>query len=215
MIKVIQGIPVNITIKKNMKRTLLKVINGQLFVSTSKLDIKLLDDYVLKNKDELIGKMKTSLLYDNFTFFNNQKYEIKFIDEVYKNVIFDDDKILVNKQNAKVLICDLFANYLIEIINKEYSNLQKSFNVTNMPSFRIKRLERAYGQYARKNHQITLDYRLAKYDVKYIILTLYHEMSHIKYYGHGADFYGELEKHISNCKSLQKNMRKIKYNDIY
>ncbi|MCM1197024.1 MAG: M48 family metallopeptidase, partial [Roseburia sp.] len=72
-----------------------------------------------------------------------------------------------------------------------------------------------YGECFSKKNLIILSTKLAKYDLKYILSVIYHECAHFKYQNHQKEFYDYLEERYPNYQKVQRELRKIRYNEKY
>ncbi len=211
MIKQIHNIKVDIAYKSNMKNIRFKYIDGVLIVTSPKISYSVIEKLILDNYLEIETKVNESKLSNNYTYINGNKIEIVYINEKYKNIILEDKKLYAHKDNIDKLIKEYFINIVSNFINK--TNLSNHFN--NYPAFKVRKLKSSFGQYNKKTHTITLDYRLAKYEECFIYLTLVHELCHIIHFDHSKDFYDLLDNFVPNSKKAHKIMKKIKYNDIF
>ncbi len=214
MITNICGLDVSITYKNNMNNIKFRFINGVIHVTCPKISVKEIEKYIQKNYEEFYNKLNESVLSNNFTYINGQKYEIELIEEKYKSIIIEDQIIKVTKGSEEKLIKNFFISTVENFINKNKYLLNRFPNI-NEPNFKIRRLKSSYGQYNKKTHTITLDYRLAKYDEMFLYLTFAHELCHMVHFDHSRDFYELLDTFVADSKKAHKIMKKIIMDDIF
>lgn len=119
----------------------------------------------------------------------------------------NDDKALLR------LLNDFYNKTLQSIVEENINQIKVKFNYNKPIDFKYKNVKTYFGQCAHKKGIITLSSMLCKYELKYIISVIYHEMAHFYYHNHQQGFYSLLESVYPNYKSVQHNLRKIKYFD--
>lgn len=215
MIKTISGLTVDISYKNNMNTIKFRFIDGVLHISCPKISDKDIKKYIDKNIDEFKVKLNDSILSNNYTYYNGIKYNIVSTNEIFHNVVIKEDTFIITKGKEEKLLKEMFIKDVEYYINSKQEEMKYRFKDIIYPNFKIKKLKSSFGQYNKKTHTITLDYKLAKYDRIYLYLTLAHEFCHIIHFDHSNDFYKLLDTFVPNSKQMHKIMRKIKMNDIF
>lgn len=193
-------------IKKNNKNTYVRVKNGEIVVTTNYLTnknsiIKLIND----NKDSIIKMInKDSKKMDkneNFYYFG-KKYDV-----IYGFSDFDitDDKIYVldKKSLDKYMnknIIDIFNNRL----NYWYNIFEERIPV---PNLKIRKMTSRWGVCNIKNHNVTLNYQLSKYDICCLDYVIVHELSHFIHPNHSRNFWNLVGKYYPKYKECRKMLK--------
>lgn len=214
MITNICNLDVVITYKKNMSNIRFRFTDGVIHISCPKMSMKKIEKYIQDNYEEFYLKLEESKLSNNYTYINGQKYNIELIDEKYKSIIIEENVIKVTKGNEEKLIKQFFIDTVMLFINKNKKLLQY-FPGIEEPNFKIRKLKSSFGQYNKKTHTVTLDYRLAKYDEIFLYLTFAHELCHMIHFDHSKEFYELLDSFVEDSKKAHKIMKKIKMDDIF
>lgn len=113
------------------------------------------------------------------------------------------------KQNIYILLikntADIVFPRLMEECFPPFKNICKS-----VPSLRIKDLKSQWGNCYHKRNLITLNLRLAVYDINVIKSVVYHEYCHFVYQNHSKDFYNLLSKVCPNWKACDRILKNKK-----
>lgn len=113
------------------------------------------------------------------------------------------------------LIQKLYRNTLRKVVEENAKYIISLFDMPKNVEFTFKNAKGYYGECFPTKKRIILSTKLAKYDMKYILSVLYHECAHFKYQNHQKEFYLYLEERYPNYRQVQRELRKIKYNDKY
>lgn len=76
------------------------------------------------------------------------------------------------------------------------------------PTLRFKNVKTYFGQYSKKKHEIVFNVILALVDKELIDYVIVHELCHIKYFNHQADFKKMEEKYLPDYRIRQKRLKK-------
>jgi predicted metal-dependent hydrolase len=197
--------PVEI-IKKNNRNTYIRVKNGKIIVTTNYLTpqmaiIKLIED----NKKSLVKMINTDDKkqdkVDNFYLFG------KCYDVIYgfNEIEITDDKIYApNKRELD--------KYLLNNIKKIYqARLNYWYNVFEeklpVPNLKIRKMTSRWGVCNTKNHNITLNYELSKYDITCLDYVVVHELSHFIYHDHQREFWNLVGKYYPKYREARKMLK--------
>ena len=197
--------PVEI-IKKNNRNTYIRVKNGKIIVTTNYLTpqraiIKLIED----NKKSLVKMINTDDKKqdkaDNFYLFG------KCYDVIYgfNEIEITDDKIYApNKRELD--------KYLLNNIKKIYqARLNYWYNVFEeklpVPNLKIRKMTSRWGVCNTKNHNITLNYELSKYDITCLDYVVVHELSHFIYHDHQREFWSLVGKYYPKYREARKMLK--------
>lgn len=161
-------------------------------------------DVTKENVLHLFGKKYNLNIISHF----ENKYEI-INDTIYIYAKSLDEitiKSVINKF-YKIELEKFVASELIDAKNK----MNISFDIL----IKYKNVKSYFGQCMPKRRVVTFSTILAKYKPIYIISVIYHELAHFYYLNHNKDFYSLLESKMPGYKRLNKELKKIKFIDIY
>ena len=181
--------------------------------------IKLLDE-IKPNIIKLYNKVNKNHkeLNDNIIHLLGKEYNLVLTKSDDNNIFQDDKNIYVyykKEDNIKKLINELYNDYLKSIVDKNISDIKTRFNLKSEITFEYKAVKTYFGECFIKENRIILASMLAKYEYKYILSVIYHEIAHLFYKGHQEDFYNLLEDVFPNYKKAQHELRKIRYYEKY
>ena len=193
-------------IKKNNRNTYIRVKNGKIVVTTNYLTskdsiIKLIND----NKDSLIKMIDTDDKKqdksDNFYYFG------KLYDVIYgfNQVEFDGNKIYApnKKELDKYLLNDIKKIYQARL-NYWYNLFEENIPI---PNLKIRKMTSRWGVCNIRNHNVTLNYELSKYDISCLDYVIVHELSHFIYHDHQKGFWSLVSKYYSKYKEARKMLK--------
>ena len=193
-------------IKKNNRNTYIRVKNGKIIVTTNYLTTKNSIINLINNNISSIKKMinidnKKQTKKDNFYYFGKQ-YDIIY---GFNNIEFNNNKLYApNKQKL-----DKFIN---EDIKKIYSKrLSYWYNIFEekipIPNLKIRKMTTRWGVCNIKNHNVTLNSELSKYDISCLDYVIVHELSHFIYPNHSKDFWQLVSKYYPKYKECKKMLK--------
>lgn len=192
-------------IKKNNKNTYLRVKDNKIVVTTSYLTtsrqiIKLIEDnttFINKALDKSIKKKED----DTFKLFGNS-YDIiygPFDTEINNNKIYTKDEKTFNKYYTKYI-----TNIYSERLNYWYNIFEENIPY---PNLKIRKMTSRWGVCNIKNHNVTLNSELSKYDISALDYVIVHELSHFIHHNHSKDFWLLVSKYCPNYKDIRKMLR--------
>jgi len=193
-------------IKKNNKNTYVRVKNGKIVVTTNYLTskksiIKLIEDNK-KSIVEMINKDSKKMdKNENFYYFG-KKYDViyGFNDlEISDSKIYVLDKKTLDKYINRNII-DIFS----ERLNYWYNVFEEKIPV---PNLKIRKMTSRWGVCNIKNHNITLNYHLCKYDISCLDYVIVHELSHFIHPNHSRDFWNLVGKYYPRYKECRKMLK--------
>ena len=193
-------------IKKNNRNTYIRVKNGKIIVTTNYLTskasiVKLIND----NKTSLIKMINTDNKKqeksENFYLFGKE-YDVIY---GFHQIEISDGKIYA--PNKKEL-----DKYLLNDIKKIYqSRLDYWYNLFEekipVPNLKIRKMTSRWGVCNIKNHNVTLNYELSKYDITCLDYVIVHELSHFIYHDHQKDFWSLVAKYYPKYKEARKMLK--------
>lgn len=192
-------------IRKNNKNTYLRVKDNKIVVTTSYLTTsrqitKLIEDntsFINKALDKSIKKKED----DTFKLFGNS-YDIiygPFDTEINNNKIYTKDEKTFNKYYTKYI-----TNIYSERLNYWYNIFEENIPY---PNLKIRKMTSRWGVCNIKNHNVTLNSELSKYDISALDYVIVHELSHFIHHNHSKDFWLLVSKYCPNYKDIRKMLR--------
>ena len=193
-------------IKKNNKNTYVRVKNGRIVVTTNYLTgknsiIKLIRD----NEDSIISMInkdsKRIEKSDNFYYFGN-KYDVIY---GFKDIDISDDKIYVyDKKSLDKYISKNIYDIYLDRLNYWYNIFEEDIPV---PNLKIRKMTSRWGVCNIRNHNVTLNYQLSKYDISCLDYVIVHELSHFIHPNHSRDFWNLVSKYYPRYKECRKMLK--------
>ena len=193
-------------IKKNNRNTYVRVKNGKIVVSTNYLTskssiLKLIND----NKDSIIKMInndnKKSDREEKFYYFGKE-YDVIY---GFQEIEFSNDKIYASDDvKLKKYIDKEIVRIYSERIEYYYNKFEERIPV---PNLKIRKMTSRWGVCNIKNHNITLNYQLSKYDICCLDYVIVHELSHFIHPNHSRDFWNLVGKYYPDYKKCRKMLK--------
>ncbi|MDE5604548.1 MAG: M48 family metallopeptidase [Eubacterium sp.] len=215
-------------IRKNVKNINLRVKrDGAVVVSASPLVPKaVINRFVAENGDKILSSID-KMNARNSALSLEEGGIVKLLGKSY-NLILEE-----NTENSYFISEDDITFYLTDINNSEikqniyHTLLVNTANVlfpklieecyppfktvcNAVPSLKIKDLKSQWGNCYHKRNLITLNLRLAVYDLNVIKSVVYHEYCHFVHQNHSKDFYNLLSSVCPNWKECDKVLKNKK-----
>ena len=192
-------------IKKNNKNTYLRVKDGKIVVTTNYL--------VSKSKIEKLIKDNTSFINKNLDRYNNKVKDSSFkllgnsndiiyglpSTEITNNKIYTKDSKSLNKYLSKYI-----TSIYQERLNYWYNIFEENIPV---PNLKIRKMTSRWGVCNIKNHNVTLNLELSKYNIDALDYVIVHELSHFIYPNHSKDFWSLVSKYYPDYKIIRKKLK--------
>lgn len=193
-------------IKKNNRNTYVRVKNGKIVVSTNYLTskssiLKLIND----NKDSIIKMIdndnKKSDREEKFYYFGKE-YDVIY---GFQEIDFSDDKIYASDDiKLKKYIDKEIVRIYSERMEYYYNKFEERIPV---PNLKIRKMTSRWGVCNIKNHNITLNYQLSRYDICCLDYVIVHELSHFIHPNHSRDFWNLVGKYYPDYKKCRKMLK--------
>ena len=193
-------------IKKNNRNTYIRVKNGKVLVTTNYLTsknsiMKLINDNIDTGK-KMIDKDKKRLDKQEEFYYFGKKYDLIY---GFNEIEFSDNKIYANNSRD-------FKKYLDkEIIRIYKERLDYWYNVFEedipVPNLKIRNMTSRWGVCNIKNHNVTLNYQLSKYDSSCLDYVIVHELSHFIHPNHSREFWSLVGKYYPKYKECRKMLK--------
>ena len=207
----------NYVVRRTTKgTTYIRVRNQVVYVSTSKTKkIKDIENILAKHIAFIKEKLTT---VDKVVHINGVCYNLQLVHGLKNNLEIIDDKVVITskmdeyKAYQKVLF-DYFKKVIEKRIVEIIYEVSYSFKEFIMPEITVKYLRSAFGKYYKTKHKVIMSSILARYDMEFTKMVLYHELTHVLEFSHSERFHKILESKYPGAKRLNSILRKIKYND--
>ena len=191
-------------IRKNNKNTYLRVKDSKIIVTTNYLTSLTTINKLIKNNTTFINKQLTKedlKKEEIFKLFGNS-YDIiyGFKDtEIENNKIYTKDLKTLNKYLTKYI-----TNIYNERLNYYYHLFEENIPT---PNLKIRKMTSRWGVCNIKNHNVTLNLELSKYNIECLNYVIVHELSHFIHPNHSKDFWLLVIKYYPNYKEIRKYLR--------
>lgn len=192
-------------IKKNNKNTYLRVKNDKIVVTTN---------YLVSNK-----KIER-LINDNQSFINKalSKNEQKKEDTSFKlfgvsyDIVYGFNSTEINDNKIYTKDEKSLNKYITKYIKEIYEDrLNYWYNIYEekipVPNLKIRKMTSRWGVCNIKNHNVTLNLELSKYDIKALDYVIVHELSHFIHPNHSKEFWIQVGKYYPNYKEVRKYLK--------
>ena len=192
-------------IRKNNKNTYLRVKDSKIIVTTNYLTSLTTINKLIKNNTTFINKQLTKEDFKKedttFKLFGNS-YDIiyGFKDtEIENNKIYTKDLKTLNKYLTKYI-----TNIYNERLDYYYHLFEENIPI---PNLKIRKMTSRWGVCNIKNHNVTLNLELSKYNIECLNYVIVHELSHFIHPNHSKDFWLLVSKYYPNYKEVRKYLR--------
>lgn len=211
---------VEVIYKRRNRRIYLRVKNGILVITTpTRLSEFSIQDMIQKNFNSILKVMSNEKKIEDEIHFLGTAYSFIKKASLQGNVFVTDTQMVVEYPQVvliPVLVEQFYNNALKKIVEKYAADILIKFGLDpHKIMFQYKNVKGYYGECFPKRNLIILATKLAKYDLKYILSVIYHECAHFRYTNHQAAYYDYLEKIYPNYRIIQRELRKIKYQDAF
>lgn len=193
-------------IKKNNRNTYIRVKNGKIIVTTNYLTTKKSIIDLINNNINSIIKMinndkKRQEKTDNFYYFG-KKYDVIY---GFNDIEFNMNKIYApNKQKLDKYLDNDIKRIFKSRLDYWYKTFQERIPI---PNLKIRKMTTRWGVCNIKNHNVTLNYNLSKYDIKCLDYVIVHELSHFIHHNHSKDFWCLVAKYYPKYKECKKMLK--------
>lgn len=176
-----------------------------------------IDDFVLRSSDwiEKHGSKVSSHDYEtgDFVPYLGRKMALIVIDG--KRACYDiiDDKIIVTardkdietvKKTIRKLYCDTVQRIILERVPYWCSEIG-----VKVPEFGVNRAKTKWGVCYTVQKRLYLSYMCATLPYELIDMTALHEVCHLRYDGHGKDFWALMRQHMPDLEERKTRLNKL------
>ncbi|MBQ2872561.1 MAG: M48 family metallopeptidase [Bacilli bacterium] len=193
-------------IKKNNRNTYVRVKDGKIVVTTNYLTNKnSIIKLIMDNKKSIIQMInkdsKKMDKNDNFYYFG-KKYDVIYgfsdIDITSDKIYAIDKKCLDKYINKKII--DIYSDRLDYWYNIFEEKIPR-------PNLKIRKMTSRWGVCNIRNHNVTLNYHLSKYDISCLDYVIVHELSHFIHPNHSKEFWNFVYKYYPKYKECRKMLK--------
>lgn len=193
-------------IKKNNRNTYIRVKNGKIVVTTNYLTsnssiIKLINDNMSSIVKMINTDNKKQDKAEKFYYFG-QEYDVIY---GFNVIEFDGNKIYApnKKELDKYLLNDIKKIYQVRL-NYWYQEFEEKIPI---PNLKIRKMTSRWGVCNIRNHNVTLNYELSRYDISCLDYVIVHELSHFIYHNHQKEFWNLVGKYYPKYKEARKMLK--------
>ena len=210
---------VDITIKKTNKNIYFRFKDGVIKITTPKvLDDSYITSMLKKHYNKLVKMINNNYISDSIHYLGKE-YNLMIYESDKNYIEFKDDIAYIyttndNEKNIYKIIYNEYFETIKNIISKYHLEYEAMFKVSNI-KYAIKDVKTYFGQCNSKKKIVVLSAKLAKYDIELILSVLAHELGHFKYQNHSQAYYNYLEMIVPGYRKMQKQLKRLKYNDKY
>ena len=193
-------------IKKNNRNTYIRVKNGKITVTTNYLTsknsiLKLINDNKNSIEKMINSDNKKQDKNDNFYYFGKQ-YDVIY---GFNEIEFNGSKIYApNKTKLDKFIINNIKRIYQERLDYWYSVFEENIPY---PNLKIRKMTSRWGVCNIKNHNVTLNYELSKYDITCLDYVIVHELSHFIHHDHQKGFWTLVGKYYPKYKDARKMLK--------
>lgn len=214
-----RDIPVELIYKRSNRRIYLRVKAGVVYITAPiQLSLSKVEEMIAKHFSFIMKHMMETEKIDNQIHFLGKLYSLNIQSADKNSLEVKETEIQLRVNSSSViekLIQRLYRNTLRKVVEENAKYIISLFDMPKNVEFTFKNAKGYYGECFPTKKRIILSTKLAKYDMKYILSVLYHECAHFKFQNHQKEFYLYLEERYPNYRQVQRELRKIKYNDKY
>jgi len=194
-------------IRKNNKNIYIRVKNNKVIITcnylTSNKTIKKLINENYNSIIKMIDKMESKTERQTKFYLFGKYYNIIFKEdvkiEIEEDTIYAKDEKTLNKWLSNY-IKNTFSNHL-----KYWYDLYEE--AIPAPNLKIRKMTTRWGVCNTKNHNITLNSELFRYDIDCLDYVIIHELSHFIEPNHSRAFWDQVEKYCRNYKEIRKKLK--------
>lgn len=196
-----------VIVRKNNKNTYIRVKEDKIYVTTNyfttKGAIKKLIDDNYNSIIKMIDKVNKRKINEELFYLFGKHYDIIY--NKVDSIKIVDDKIYVKDERT-------FNKWFNSYIRTTYSNhLEYWYNIFEeeipIPNLKIRKMKTRWGVCNTKNHNVTLNLELCRYNIECLDYVIVHELSHFIEANHSKKFWAVVEKYYPNYKTVRKSLR--------
>jgi len=199
-------------IRKNIKKTYLRITNDGEILITSKQNLNKnnIEKLLTNHRDWLNNKLdkleKYSLKQDEFMIFGTI-YKIKTDKTIDGNYKINGGIIYLKSKN----VINFIYQDNLDIIKKRFYLLASEFNLSKEPQLQFRKMKSRWGVCHYGKWKVVLNKGLIHLPEELIDYIIYHELTHFYFPDHSKNFYKKLAEYCPNYKIVKKQLRNYAY----
>lgn len=195
-------------VRKNNKNTYIRIKNNKVYITTNYFTTKRTIVSLLTDNRASIDKMiKTTLIKEKkkeeFLIFG-KAYHIIYNPNIKEIIIKDNILETPNDKTLNTWLNNMIKNIYHKKLTLWYKRFQEP--IPN-PNLKIRKMKTRWGVCNTKNHNVTLNYELYRYDIDCLEYVIVHELSHFLEPNHSKNFWRIVEKYCPNYKEIKKKLK--------
>lgn len=187
---VIENIPITFT-RKNIKNINLRIVepNGEVKLSAPTL-------MSMRRIEKFVGERKDWILSSQRKVIERSKSKTNYTNQLFENCANEREIKQQKKWCAQ------------ELIEQAKPYFEKWKNITGLfpDEIVIRWPKTLWGSCDKKKKKIMLNGQLVAMDKKFLDYVILHELTHLKYANHGADFKNFMTEHMPNWKEVRREL---------
>lgn len=209
MIYTYQDTPYEVeVVRKNNKNTYIRIKNNKVYITTNYFTTKRTITKLLTDNKTSIDKMiKTTIIKEKkkeeFLIFG-RAYNIIYNPNIKEIIIKEDTLETPNDKTLNIWLNNIIKNIYQEKLTFWYEKFQEP--IPN-PNLKIRKMKTRWGVCNTKNHNVTLNYELYRYDIDCLEYVIIHELSHFLEPNHSKNFWRIVEKYCPNYKEIKNKLK--------
>ena len=194
--------------KSGQKNTYIRVKKDlKIYVTTNKFtSTKFIKELIEENYSKIVKMIETQekKKENNEGFFYlGKKYDIVYVS--YCDISFGENKVFLNKNlDIDKWYKNQAKSLFLEHLDEQYHKFSRRIPY---PSLKIRKMTSRWGVCNIKNHNVTLNYNLSKYDICCLDYVIVHELSHFIHPNHSRDFWNLVGKYYPKYKECRKMLK--------
>lgn len=166
--------------------------------------LKLIEDNYEKIVKMIEAQEKKKSNNEGF-FYLGKKYDVVYAS--FSDITFGEDKVFINKK----LDVDKWYKEQAKILFQEHLDqmYEKFSRRIPYPALRIRKMTSRWGVCNIRTKVITLNLELIKRDTKYLDYVIVHELSHLIYGDHSANFWKLVGENMKDYKKYREEMKEF------
>lgn len=195
-------------LKKDNKNTYVRVRDGKIYVTTNYFTSERKIKKLLEENKKAIGKMIERATV------RAQKRELFLLFGKYYDIVYGDFDKMITVEDGHIWVIseEVLCKWLDQLIHTTfYNHLMYWYDHFDdkipYPNLKIRKMKTRWGVCNTKNHNVTLNFELFRYDIECLDYVIVHELSHFLFPNHSKDFWHQVEKYCPNYKEIRKKLK--------
>lgn len=194
--------------RKNNKNTYVRVKDGNIVVTTNffttERSIKRLLEKNRKTIEKMLEREERKLEKQvSFQLFG-KPYEIIY-GNFQQDVKIEQGRIEATSEDALMkYLKQLMETIFLEHLTYWYHQFEEKIPV---PNLKIRKMKTRWGVCNVRNHNVTLNLELYRYEMECLDYVIVHELSHFLVQNHSKEFWNVVAKYCPNYKEIRKKLR--------